>query len=336
MPTSLKIWEVAGEVVQPIIQATLSQGQEADLERWIASMPQIIDDGLLILDRQPEIPGVGKVDLLGIDQHGTLVIIQLKRDRTFGEAVAHALDYASWLDSAPEGEIVQNRDKFEKAFRDCFQDEPPEISGKNHRILLVAARLDSSAERIISYLSRHYDVDMNAVFFHYASLSDGKEIIMRTMLVPEESRPKHPVQLRHPTPDELMFTAHKQGVAPLVQVCRSIAPPLEELTNNLYGGCFRYHGNSPSGQSRFLLGVSIPGKYNPPKSQLDVWVPVKSFMEVTGKPEDEVRAMLRKHPVLDMQIAECWIRLTNTEQAEAFIKQIMALIKPVLASTARA
>jgi Endonuclease NucS len=336
VPTAIRIWEVAGQVVRPIVEATLAQGQEADLEHWIAARPQIIEDGLLILDRQREIPGVGILDLLGIDQHGTLVIIELKRDRTSSEAVAQALNYASWLDSATEGEIVQNADRFERAFRDCFQNEPPEISGKNHRILLVAARLDASAERIITYLSRRYDVDINAVFFQYARLSDGKEIIARTMLVAEGARANHPTRSSHPTADELMYMANKQGVAPLVQVCRSIAPPLEELTNNVYGGCFRYHGTNLAGQSRFLFGINIPGKYNPPQSELDVWVPVRSLVEVAGRPEDEVRAMLRKHPVLDMQIGECWLRLTNTEQAEAFTKQILSLIKPVSASTASA
>ena len=45
-------------------------------------------------------------------------------------------------------------------------------------ILLVAARLDASAERIINYLAERSGLDINAVFINYAKLSDGKEILI--------------------------------------------------------------------------------------------------------------------------------------------------------------
>ena len=71
---------------------------EKDLEDWVEHNPSILGgDRVLIIATQKSIPGVGRLDLLGIDQSGSLVIIELKRYSTPRDAVAQALDYASWL-----------------------------------------------------------------------------------------------------------------------------------------------------------------------------------------------------------------------------------------------
>jgi hypothetical protein len=55
----------------------------------------------------------------------------------------------------------------------------------------VAPRLDASAERIIDYLSERHGVDINAVFFRYSKLSDGREILARTILMPDKPPTRH-------------------------------------------------------------------------------------------------------------------------------------------------
>jgi hypothetical protein len=156
MPTAIKMWEVAENSLRPIADAALSESRvEADLETWIAANPEIMGHRILIIDRQRDIPGVGRLDLLGIDREGTLIIIELKRNRTPREAVAQALDYASWIDSAEETEVIEYAIEYlerplEEAFRDYFQEDLPELSCQHHRITLVAPQLDASAERIIT------------------------------------------------------------------------------------------------------------------------------------------------------------------------------------------
>jgi hypothetical protein len=339
MPTVIKMWEVTGSVLQPVAETTLPQDHktESQLEGWIAADPQVIADGVMIIDRQRDIPGVGRLDLLGIDEDGTLVIIELKRDRAPREAVAQALDYASWLDSADGVEIRRNaneflKDKgpFEQAFKDYFDlDEVPVISGESHRILLVAARLDASAERIISYLSMRRGIDINAVFFQYSRLSDGKQIIARTTLVAEGAgtgggagggrRPR-------PTVEGLLAAANEHGVAPLVEVCRNLGDQFEEGLSCGFGGSFRYFTTNAAGKRKFVFGVAIPGELGPPQGQLDVWVPVRGLANVAGRTEDEIRALLAQHQVLEMRGQKNrWIRLTSEAQAEALVTQLRAL-----------
>ncbi len=74
---------------------------ERVLEDWIEANPHLLLDGerMAIIGRQTR-TAFGKIaDLLGIDETGALVIIELKRGETPREVVAQVLEYAAWIDS---------------------------------------------------------------------------------------------------------------------------------------------------------------------------------------------------------------------------------------------
>jgi RecB family endonuclease NucS len=75
-----------------------------DLEDWIEKNLAILDDDLLVISRQLSIEGVGRLDLLCMDSFATLVIVEIKRNLRPRDAVAQALDYASWVNDADESE----------------------------------------------------------------------------------------------------------------------------------------------------------------------------------------------------------------------------------------
>jgi hypothetical protein len=167
---------------------------EADLEKWILKEPRLLGENLLIIAKQWEISGVGRLDLLGIDSSGKLVIVELKRDVATREAIAQALDYASWLQRAPE-ELIKARAReylkggleqdLEDAFQARFGVEIPKLNSSNHRIMIVASRPDDSAQRIVEYLAERHKIEINGVFFTFWKLSGGAQIIVRSVLVPE-------------------------------------------------------------------------------------------------------------------------------------------------------
>lgn len=106
MATELKLWRIANDGMVPVEDTAFASSYiEQQLENWIAKDPAILGDDLLVIDRQRVIDGVGRLDLLCIDGAGTLVIVELKRDSTPREAIAQALDYASWLNGASEEDI---------------------------------------------------------------------------------------------------------------------------------------------------------------------------------------------------------------------------------------
>src|SRR5437016_9357031 len=106
MATEIKLWQVHDGKLQQLNEAAFaSEHVEEELEDWIEQTPDIMGDDLLIIARQRDLPGVGTLDLFGIDGTGKLVIVELKRNKTPREAVAQALHYASWLDTATEEQI---------------------------------------------------------------------------------------------------------------------------------------------------------------------------------------------------------------------------------------
>jgi len=80
---------------------------ERVLEDTIEANPHLLLEGeeVAIFARQP-VTAFGKYpDLLGIDETGACVIIELKRGETPREVVAQALEYAAWADSLTQDDL---------------------------------------------------------------------------------------------------------------------------------------------------------------------------------------------------------------------------------------
>ena len=339
MPTTIKVWEVVNESLQPVKDDSFANNHlEKQLEAWVAEDPSILGERLLIIARQKDIQGVGRLDLLGVDKDGTIVIVELKRDYTPREAVAQALDYASWLHSADEMQIVAwakdyLKQPFKEKFCEYFEvDVFPDLSCQKHLIVLIAPKLDVSAERIIMYLSEQYGVRINAVFFQYARLSDGKEILARAVLVADPA-PKSELSNERATGDGLMKTAADQGTARLVDICRAASGFWFEEAVSTFGGSFRYWATSAAGQDRMVFGVNVAAKAEPPHGQLDVWIPARSLAEVAGRQENDVRSALEKQPISGIQMGRgnpSWIRLKTVEEAQVLVQQLREFVSPPL------
>jgi hypothetical protein len=130
----------------------------------------------------------GRIDLLAIAPDGSLVLIEIKRDRTPREVVAQALDYAAWVETLTADRIAQIYQRYSKggslseAFKQRFGtalDE--EALNASHQIILVAAALDDSTERIIQYLNAR-DLAINVVFFQVFQHGD-EQLLSRAWLI---------------------------------------------------------------------------------------------------------------------------------------------------------
>lgn len=64
----------------------------------ILAAPQLLSDEWLLIGQQEDTGYCGRIDLLAVAPDGSLVLIELKRDRTPREVVAQALDYAGWVE----------------------------------------------------------------------------------------------------------------------------------------------------------------------------------------------------------------------------------------------
>ena len=162
------IWTV-GEKPTPLAHGRLLSEQQ--LEQMIVVDPGILSPEWMLIGRQVPTGFGGIIDLLAIAPDGSLVLIELKRNRTPREIVAQALDYASWVENLTTGDIAQIYQRFAgggiliQAFKHRYGTELVEESlNQSHQIVLVAAELDDATERIIRYLNER-DIAINALFF---------------------------------------------------------------------------------------------------------------------------------------------------------------------------
>ncbi len=129
--------------------------------------------------------------MLCVDSSGDLVVVELKRDKTPRDTVAQALDYASWVVDLSYERVMEIanqylKEPFAKVFKSKFGIELPESINTNHKIFVVASNIDQTSERIISYLSNAYGVNINAATFQYFKTTEGIELLTRVFLIEPE------------------------------------------------------------------------------------------------------------------------------------------------------
>lgn len=185
MPIHHAIWRV-GETPTPLNTTRLTSEQQ--LEDMIVRDPRILSSEWMLIGRQERTNDGGRIDLLAIAPDGSLVLIELKRDRTPREVVAQALDYASWVADLTPDRLVQIYGRFsdggsldadfEKRFGVPLDEE---TLNQTHQIILVASERDPSTERIVAYLNAR-DIAINVLFFQVFE-HQGEPLLSRAWLI---------------------------------------------------------------------------------------------------------------------------------------------------------
>ncbi|MFC2099673.1 endonuclease NucS domain-containing protein [Candidatus Bipolaricaulota bacterium] len=176
MPLELGVWRIDEK---PVPIETSGIDQEKRLEDILAENMTIASPNWMLIGRQVMTAYGNPIDLLAMDRDGNLVILELKRNKTPREVVAQLIDYASWVKDLRDDDIAVIFEEFQRryqriddtpslddAFRDHFSvSRLPDELNDSHSLVVVAAELDSSTERIVRYLSEEHNVPINAVFF---------------------------------------------------------------------------------------------------------------------------------------------------------------------------
>jgi len=179
MPIRTALWNVSRQPTQ-LAEATLPS--ERVLEDMVVAQPLLLSDAWMLIGRQERTGMGGIVDLLAIAPDGALVLIELKRDRTPRDVVAQAIDYASWVEDLQSEEIaaIYGRFKPGHSLADDFkarfgQALDEETLNDSHQIVIVAAQLDASSERIVAYLNKR-DIAINVLCFQV--FNNGQEQLL--------------------------------------------------------------------------------------------------------------------------------------------------------------
>lgn len=167
-----------------------AEHDESVLENWLEKNPKgILEDerGVLIIGRQVRTSLGGFIDLLGVDRHGDMVIIELKRDKTPRETVAQALVYASFiegLDFAGLEGICRTYLNDETVYltelhRHNFGLESNDAVAfnKDQRVVLVGQRITPEIKQTAQYLGSK-GIRVTCVEFTYFQTEDGHDRLM--------------------------------------------------------------------------------------------------------------------------------------------------------------
>ena len=191
MPIQHALWRVGA---RPEILSVSRLPSEQVLEDMIVRDPRILSSEWMLIGRQERTNDGGRIDLLAIAPDGSLVLIELKRDRTPREVVAQALDYAEWVSRLTADRIAQIYSRFsggqnlDADFQSRFGSPLDEDTlNQSHQIILVASELDPSTERIVTYLNER-DIAINVLFFQVFQ-HGSDQILSRAWLIdPSETQ----------------------------------------------------------------------------------------------------------------------------------------------------
>ena len=208
MPLEFGVWRI-DEGLESLDVGSLDS--ENRLENLLDQDISIASPNWMIIGRQV-CTDFGKfIDLLALDRDGKLIVIELKREKTPREVVAQLLDYGSWVKELEDEDIAyifenylkkyhteQTDISLDDAFCQKFQvKEMPENLNDLHELVVVAAALDDSTERIISYLANEFGVPINSIFFRVFK-DDKYEFLTRAWFIDPSSNDIQP----NPNSDE--------------------------------------------------------------------------------------------------------------------------------------
>lgn len=178
--------------------------KEADLEVLLANNPEYFFEGsnVLIIGRQVTTNLTTFVDLLGIDETGNTVVVELKRGKTPRETIAQLLEYASFvenLDYSQLNEIYQDYSGEESSLEDYHQqyfqsDSDEKVSfNKSTRLIIVAQEISKEIRQTALFL-RKKGIDIYCMEFKYFETKSGEKIISSDFVVGEEEFIRQKVQ----------------------------------------------------------------------------------------------------------------------------------------------
>jgi hypothetical protein len=191
MPIHHSIWRV-GQSPAPLPETQIPS--EALLEDMIVAAPAILSPEWMIIGRQEDTGHGGRIDLLALAPDGSVILIELKKGKTPREVVAQAIDYAAWAETLDAQALAQIYRRFSgggslaTAFQARFGQPLDEDSlNQSHQIVIVAAELDASSERIVAYLNAR-DIPINVMCFQVFDTGEGQLLSRAWLLDPVETQ----------------------------------------------------------------------------------------------------------------------------------------------------
>lgn len=193
----MSIWKITSEGPTKVAKTKLEQEDllEEDLERWVTSNPELLEEPLLVIGNQVMIPDVhDRIDVLAIDPQGNAVIIELKRGQLKDPVDMQALRYASYI-SKWSFEDFENQARshfnevgepdfnfneiYEQFCADAGVDEPPDLN-VDQRIIIVGSEVRDKLGSVALWLLEH-SIDIKVI--EVEAYREGEALLLQPQLI---------------------------------------------------------------------------------------------------------------------------------------------------------
>ena len=171
--------------------------ERAHLQQWVLAHPEVLGSGVVVLAEefdQWETAGGARLrdrlDVLGIDSDGMLVVAELKRDRAPETVNMQALNYAAMVSRFTTDDIVGlyagrhtggDREKALQALTEIGLDS--EATTRKVRVVLVASDFPPSVMQTAIWLGEQ-GIKLSLVRFRPYALDDGQVVVSFSRILP--------------------------------------------------------------------------------------------------------------------------------------------------------
>lgn len=193
----MPIWKITPQGPAEVTKTALEKENllEEDLEQWIMSNPEFLEEPLLVIGNQVMIPNLrDRIDVLAIDPQGNAVIIELKRGELKDPVDIQALRYASYVSKWSFEEFEnQARNHFNEAgnpdfnFNEIYEqfcadagvDEPPDLN-VDQRLIIVGSEVRDKLGSVALWLLEH-SVDIKVI--EVEAYREGESLLLQPQLI---------------------------------------------------------------------------------------------------------------------------------------------------------
>ncbi|WP_433332073.1 hypothetical protein [Spirillospora sp. CA-294931] len=178
----MPLFEMTPESLVPVPSSTFTAEQvleRADLQRLLRARISAIADGVLIISEEfgAFADARRRIDLLGIDREGHLVVFELKRTEDGGHLELQALRYAAMVSAMTFEDLVEHYERYlarvepsatEEArarLVDWLEEADAEntVLSREVRIVLVSGGFDREITTTVLWLTEVYGLDIRCV-----------------------------------------------------------------------------------------------------------------------------------------------------------------------------
>jgi len=194
--------------------------KEIVIEDFIETYPKILDNDFFIIGRQVPTATKTRIDLMGLDKEGNVIIIEIKKGQSPREVVSQILEYAVWAEGLQYEDLNKiAKEKHLSNFTDLYKKYEqefkiiPEPFNENQRLYIVAEKIDEKIEDMCRYL-RIRNLDIKCVELNFFEKGNQRLINTNVIVGTEETiyqELKDEVQSSQITWDDKLNAATKEN-----------------------------------------------------------------------------------------------------------------------------